>query len=569
MTATQLFQHKHILPIRCLLVFFLTSCDGQIDQPEVEDVVLATLAGDPITLADFTEFSKRIPAGMKKGDTPLAKNRQVLNSLIDKRLLLTEAEALRLADDPALQAELNFFAKNHLLDLYTQREISQKIAITEEEMEAHYRATHRDRALRFSGIMLETREEAEEILQAVADGAQFMELAKGRSLHRDSGEQGGDVGSYKLKDKVLPPIAEAIFPLAVGEVSEPIRFQFAGKTHYTVFQVTDEMPLPLAASERKVREEIFGRKRAARYQALLDSLKAAYSPELQPEPIDRLNRHSQQAEGDLYTLPAALSDEPLVSFRGGQISCQQFVQMAQQMRAGRPELADSARVIFLLESAIIPAFLFAAEARGHGLAEDPNLQRRIRDKRDDLLLNALRQRYVDQHITATPEEARTFYDNHPEKFTAPLTTEVVEILASSDTLAQRLKRALLAGDDPALLARTHTIRPGADHHDGHLTLSPYTKAYYQGIYDLAHSLPVGQVGGPVQVQGGHSVFKVLDRHQKKHPYDATSRRRATAYVKIDKSKRGYVRYVYSLREQYPVEEFADAIERALGAPNSN
>ena len=567
MIATQPFLCERIFPLLCLSALFLASCEGQPEQPAAQDVILATVASDPITLSAFTEFSALIPEGMKKGDTLLDKNRQVLNSLIDKRLLLAEAEAIQLADDPALQAELAFFAQNLLLDLYTHREISQKIVVTDEEMEAHYRATHRDRALRFSGIMLETREEAEEILQAVADGAQFMELAKGRSLHRDSGEQGGDVGGYKLKDKVLPSIAEAIFPLAVGEVSEPIRFQFAGKTHYTVFQVTDEMPLPLAASEHKVREEVFGQKRAARYQALLDSLKSEYGPELHPDQILALNQHSQQAEGDLYALPATLRDEPLVSFRAGQTSCHEFMQMARQIRAGRPELADSVRVAFLLETAIIPAFLFATEARAHGLEEDPNLQQRVRDKRDDLLLNALRQRYVDQHVTATAEEARAFYDSHPEKFTAPLTTEVVEILASSDSLAQRLKRELLAGADPAPLARAHTLRPGADHHDGHLTLSPYTKAYYLGIYDLAHSLPVGQVGGPVQVQGGYSVFKVLDRHQKKHPYDATSRRRATAYIKIDKSKRGYVRYVRGLREQHPVEEFADAIERALSAPN--
>ena len=567
MTAAQSLPCERILSFLCISALFLAACAGQPEQPEAQDVVLATVAGDPITLSAFTKFSALIPEGMRKGDTLLDKNRQILNSLIDKRLLLAEAEAIQLADDPALQAELAFFAKNRLLDLYTQREIVQKIVVTDEEMEAHYRATHRDRALRFSGIMLKTRAEAEEILQAVADGAQFMELAKGRSLHRDSGEQGGDVGGYKLKDKVLPAIAEAIFPLAVGEVSEPIRFQFAGKPHYTVFQVTDEMPLPLAAAELKVREEVFGRKRAVRYQALLDSLKGAYGPELHPEQIRHLNQHSQQIEGDLYALPAALRNESIVSFRGGQISCHEFIQMAREMRAGRPELADSARVVFLLETAIIPAFLFAAEARAHGLAKNPDLRQRISDKRDDLLLNALRQRYVDQHVTATPEEARAFYDSHPEKFTAPLTTEVVEILVSSDSLALRLKRELLAGADPASLARTHTLRPGADHHDGHLTLSPYTKAYYQGIYDLAHSLPVGQVGGPVQVQGGYSVFKVLDRHEKKHPYDATSRRRATAYVKIDKSKRGYVRYVRSLREQYPVEESADAIERALGAPN--
>lgn len=567
MISIQSFPCERILPFLSLFALFLASCNGQPEQPEVQDVVLATVAGDPITLAAFTEFSALIPEGMKKGDTLLDKNRQVLNSLIDKRLLLAEAEALQLADDPALQAELSFFSQNLLLDLYTHREISQKIVVTDEEMEAHYRATHRDRALRFSGIMLETREEAEEILQAVADGAQFMALAKGRSLHRDSGEQGGDVGGYKLKDKVLPAIAEAIFPLAVGEVSAPIRFRFAGKTHYTVFQVTDEMPLPLAASEGKVREEVFGRKRVARYQALLDSLKSEYGPEVHPEQVRNLNQHSQQPEGDLYALPTPLSDEPIASFRGGQISCHEFMQTAQQMRAGRPELADSARVVFLLETAIVPAFLFTAEAQAHGLEEDPNLQQRIRNKRDDLLLNALRQRYVDQHVAVTPEEALAFYESHPEKFTAPLTTEIVEILVSSDSLAQRLKREILAGADPAPLARAHTLRPGAGHHDGHLTLSPYTKAYYLDIYDLAHSLPVGQVDGPVQVQGGYSVFKVLDRHQKKHPYNATSRRRATAYVKIDKSKRGYVRYVRGLREQHPVEEFSDAIERALGAPN--
>ena len=558
-------------PVRCSLlwfsVLFLASCGGQTEPPEAQDVVLATIAGDPITLSAFTEFSILIPEGMKKGDTPLAKNRQVLHSLIDKRLLLAEAQALQLADDPAIRAELAFFAKNRLLNLYTQREIAAKIVVTDEELEAHYRATHRDRALRFSGIMLKTREEAEEILQAVADGAPFMELAEGRSLHRDSGEQGGDVGGYKLKDKVLPAIAEAIFPLAVGEVSQPIRFQFAGEPHYTVFQVTDEMPLPLAASERKVREEVFGRKRAARYQALLDSLNHAYGPELRPEVIRALNQHSEQAEDDLYALPAAVRDEPVVAFRRGQISGHEFLYMARQMRAGRAELADSARVVFLLKTAIIPAFLFAAEARALGLDQDPDLLQRVRDKREDLLLNALRQRYVDQHVTATPAEARAFYDRHPEKFTAPLTTEVVEILAASDSLAQRLKRAILAGADPAPLARAHTRRPGADHHDGHLTLTPYTKAYYRGIYDLALALPVGQVGGPVQIQGGYSVFKVLDRYQKNHPYDATSRRRATAYVKIAKSKRGYVRYVRGLRDQYPVEEFADAIERALDAPN--
>ncbi|MYC72032.1 MAG: hypothetical protein F4X17_15100, partial [Gemmatimonadetes bacterium] len=118
MTSTPPFQCKRILPLLSLLALFFASCSGQPEQPKEQDIVLATIAGAPITLSAFTEFSALIPEGMKKGDTLLDKNRHVLNSLIDKRLLLAEAEAIQLADDPALQAELAFFAKNLLLDLY-------------------------------------------------------------------------------------------------------------------------------------------------------------------------------------------------------------------------------------------------------------------------------------------------------------------------------------------------------------------------------------------------------------------------------------------------------------------
>ena len=132
MTSIQPFQCERILLFLCLSAFFSHPAMSNPNNPPAQDVVLATIAGDPITLSAFTEFSALIPEGMKKGDTLLDKNRQVLNSLIDKRLLLAEAEAIQLADDPALQAELSFFAQNLLLDLYTHREISQKIVVTDE-----------------------------------------------------------------------------------------------------------------------------------------------------------------------------------------------------------------------------------------------------------------------------------------------------------------------------------------------------------------------------------------------------------------------------------------------------
>ncbi|MFT7696466.1 MAG: hypothetical protein ACI8P2_005102, partial [Candidatus Latescibacterota bacterium] len=55
----------------------------------------------------------------------------------------------------------------------------------------------------------------------------------------------------------------------------------------------------------------------------------------------------------------------------------------------------------------------------------------------------------------------------------------------------------------------------------------------------------------------------LDRKREKAPYNADSKRRSIAYIKIGKSRNGYVSFVRGLREKYPVKFFEDAIVRTL------
>ncbi|MFT5088864.1 MAG: peptidyl-prolyl cis-trans isomerase C [Candidatus Latescibacterota bacterium] len=542
----------------------LTGCGSEPETPpNPSDPTLATVDGTPIPLSEFLAFSKPIPEGMKKGETPLAKERQVLESLVDKRLLLTEANSLPLDEETSFQDELAVFNQNRLLELYAKREVTDKVVVSDEEMEQHFRETHRDRALRFNGIMLESLAEAKKILAEIEAGGDFMQLAKGHSLHRESGEQGGDIGGYKLKDKVHPSIAESIFALKIGEVTQPIPLHFEGKPSFAVFQVTDEMPAPMAASERKIREEIFGRKRAERYKVLLDSLTHAYDPQIQTEQVSWLIQYSSQPNNDLSTPPADWATKAICTYRDGQISLDYFFQISRQVRAGQTELADSSRVLLLLNQVIIPSQLFGNEARTFGLDQHPGLLKRVQAKREDLLINALRQLYVDENIDASEEEARAFYDANPIKFTSPVTSEIVEILVASDTLAQRIKDQIVAGADPVPLASQYTTREGADHHDGHLSVSTYTKAHYKDIFDIVQETEIGQIVGPLRTAEGYSVFKVLDRKREKAPYNADSKRRSIAYIKIGKSRNGYVSFVRGLREKYPVKFFEDAIVRTL------
>lgn len=537
-------------------------------EPAEEAAVLAKVGDRQITADDFAAFASSIPEGMKSGPTPLEANKKLLSSLIDKTLLLAEASALDLENDPELLQQIAKESKSRVLALYQQQEISEKISISDEELEAHQRATHRDRALRFSGIMLKSIAEAEQLIVDLEGGADFHKLAEERSIHRETAERGGDSGGYKLRDQTIPTIAESVFPLEVGQISKPIPVMHESEDHFVVFKVLDEMPVPLDAVYERVKEEVFASKRTERIEELLAFINDKYQPQIQEAQLGLLAQLSAATADTPLTLPGSEGDLPLVSFTGGEITLDEFLLDAKEAHVNPADFADPARIKTVLDRIFIPAHLFMAEAIGFGIDQDPRLDKFLNQRKTSMLLSLLRRRQVDQYIAVTDDEARAFYDANPEKFIPPATTTAAEVLVASDSLAQRVKRLLQEGEDPQALYDRYSLREEAAHHNGRLEINAYNQSFLPGVSEIAQSLEIGQVGGPVKIKEGYSVFKVLARTQEKAPYNDESKRRSTAYVKVDKAKRSYVKYVQSLREKYPVVINEEMLQQISAEPTS-
>ena len=111
------------------------------------------------------------------------------------------------------------------------------------------------------------------------------------------------------------------------------------------------------------------------------------------------------------------------------------------------------------------------------------------------------------------------------------------------------------------MAQRHTRREGSLHHGGQMELNAYTQGLFPVLSAAVQEVAVGEVGGPLKTERGYSVFKVLERTREQIPYNAESQRRARAYVRIDKSKRDYVRFVRNLRNKYPVEIVEGSLEK--------
>lgn len=111
---------------------------------------------------------------------------------------------------------------------------------------------------------------ANELRDEILAGADFAEVAKRESADLGSAEEGGQLG-FNPRGVFVEPFEDALFALAPGEVSEPVRTEFG----YHLIQLDDvrETEVPaLAEVENELREQVADEQAELDYVAALERL---------------------------------------------------------------------------------------------------------------------------------------------------------------------------------------------------------------------------------------------------------------------------------------------------------
>ena len=519
-----------------------------------DELVLAQIEDQPIAVSEFRAYAANIPKAYQMGKTGIEADRILLNGLIDKKLLLAEAERAGIGDELEFKRKVEQFAEDQTVRLYKSTEIDQQISIAEEELMQHYRDSHRDRALRYAGILVATLDEAFELLDELEAGADFRQLAGEHSLYEATRDQGGDVEKYYTIDDTAPPL-RSIFSMQVGEISEPLSWG-GDPQRYVIVKVLDDAPVAVREVAQFVREEVFAQKRLQRAQALRDSLSDQYAPQIYYDKIDHVLMRLALSPEERVASPEE-GEEVLCRYKGGTLTIDDLVLSVPEKEEGYSRDYERDWIVDYLQDSVIPNRMFLAEARGKGLDKNQIILAAVANKRSDMLVSALRKREVEERLPPiTDAEVRAFYDLNPEKFQGFENIIATEILVAFKEQAHSLKEELMGDADAVRLAMDYTIRKERAHHEGRLVLSPV--GLYQDLYKVAKDLQVGDVGGPVKVRGGYSVFKVVEKQPPpKKPYHVFSQRRARAYVQIARSQKAYVQYMRGLHKKYSVEIFEE------------
>ncbi|RLJ52062.1 peptidyl-prolyl cis-trans isomerase C [Litoreibacter meonggei] len=184
--------------------------------------VMATVNGTDITLGHMIALQERLPEQYKQLEDAVLFD-GILEQLIQQTALSQEMEkdlsgAIEISKENEIRAFLagELLAKIGTADLdETAIEAVYKERYAEGEPEMEFSASH---------ILVETEEEAKELIAQLSGDADFAELAKEKSTG-PSGPSGGSLGWFG-KGAMVPAFEEAVVAMEDGAVSEPVQTQF-------------------------------------------------------------------------------------------------------------------------------------------------------------------------------------------------------------------------------------------------------------------------------------------------------------------------------------------------------
>jgi hypothetical protein len=533
-----------------------------------EDVVIARVGDRQITANELLSFEARLPEQLRSQQPQHSAYRTYLQDMIDKELLVTEARQRRLQDRPEVSQRLVRERREWILREYVKREVYDRITVTDDELYDHQVATHRDRAVKVRRIVVATRAEAEQIIDALRSGAEFKAMAD-RNLLPSTLLEGGD---YLIRDNLQPRVLEKeVFPLAVGEISEPVEYA----EQFGVYQVVDESPMRMESIRGMLLEEIYKKRVPPMLIALITRLRDETGLVRHDKAHEHLVERLKSGRG----LNAQERAEILYEHNGGTFSAGEFIDHARELKV-RFGTDAAARANWFAQTVIEPRILMLEGARAAGIKDEAAFIDHFSLREESLLLVEMRRAAV-SGVLADETEAHRFYEEHPRYFLPLEQIKVQEVLVASEEEAAAMRRQIEAGEDMGELAEQHTLRLRAQGREGIFHIHPFQENLFGEIFDAAHGMTEQSLVGPLAVSVApeeivsadpaqstfYSVFRLLESTIGAAPEPfAKVGKRAKALARKVKLDKAFHQFLLDLRYRHrsQIEVFDDHLVDLAG-----
>ena len=241
-----------------------------------ENKILATVQGTPITEAQVEATIAALGQRGQGYNSPQGKE-MILEQLINKKLLVLDAEKNLYEYDPEFKAELAQI-KEEMLANFAVKKAVENVSVSDEEAKKEYDSNpdmfKTPETVSASHILVDSEDKAKEILAKIeAKEISFEDAAKENSSC-PSGQNGGSLGEFG-RGQMVPEFDEACFTMEIGELRGPIKTQFG--FHLILLTAKNEAKtMSFEEVKEGLKQQMKGKKQQEAYESKINQLKILY-----------------------------------------------------------------------------------------------------------------------------------------------------------------------------------------------------------------------------------------------------------------------------------------------------
>ena len=254
--------------------------------PRVEyakpNYIFADIGGKYVSLMDI-EFSilNMIPVLRQRYTQPQAKEKLV-HFIVNDKLFSTAAKDANLSDLPEVKRKIDAAVEKILASEYRKR--LQPITVSEKELIAYYNENIEKfitpEQIKGRRILVEAKQEADEILEHLKAGADFADIAREKS--KDATAKRGGAFGWLARGQMVPAVERVAFALSKGEVSGIISTKYG---HYIIKVEDKKAPRQKVFStvRNQIQQRLMSKKRKEQLAQKTIELEEKYGVKLYPE----------------------------------------------------------------------------------------------------------------------------------------------------------------------------------------------------------------------------------------------------------------------------------------------
>ncbi|UCB51913.1 MAG: peptidylprolyl isomerase [Candidatus Zixiibacteriota bacterium] len=539
-----------------------------------EGQIVAKVGDRTITVDEMEAEWQKASRLRIKGVPDLQRKKEVVEKMIGEQVVILEAYKEGL--DNAVEGDTNFAQQKEriLLNLLYQKEVVDKSQPTESEIKKEYQMMQNE--VHAWHILVENKEQADEVYQMLKDGADFAELAKERSIDPTAKDNAGDLGFFRW-GKMVPEFQEVAFKMKEGELSRPVKTTYGyhvikfierREVEQQSYEETKKLIMPKlnqAKRESRVKEYFAQLRKRVGFKINQDALELVMSKK-QEVPPDSLSLRRPADVLDLETFTPQENAMTLFSYDKGEVTVEKFAQDFNQIpQPYRPKLSDRDKITEIAFQSLVRDLLMDV-AQKENLEESDDFKKDWKGIMEKEMAARMKNEVILKGVGISDDELKSYYDRHKDRFTVQAKVKIREILLKTEEEARDVLRQVRRGTDFAKLAQEKTIRTSAKDSGG--DLGEFTRPRYPELFDAAVKLSQGKVDGPIKIQDrqfgeSYAVVKLISKTEETLQSLEEVKDRLTRMARQEKDNNIYNNWIENNKTRYKVEVFDQVIESTI------